>query len=208
VWTWVRLVWQELDDGAIISPTSSFAEGKACTMTTGPTNGMITPAYLQRMARYNRWQNENLYGCTERLPDAERKRERGAFFGSIQGTLCHLLVTDQMWLHRFQPDRFEMPAVASIAGTSTAIENWDALKAARVQWDATIISWCDAIDAAWLGGDVSYYSVSMGRDYVRPRGQLLMHLFNHQTHHRGQVHCMLTQAGIKPSDTDLPIMEA
>ncbi len=168
---------------------------------------MITTAYVQRMARYNRWQNENLYGAAARLPDSELKRERGAFFGSIQGTLCHLLITDQMWLHRFQPDRFEMPKVASIAGTTTAIANWGTLKAARAEWDTALISWCDALDGGWLDGDVSYYSVSMGRDYARPRGLLLTHLFNHQTHHRGQVHCMLTQSGIKPGDTDLPIME-
>jgi uncharacterized damage-inducible protein DinB len=168
---------------------------------------MITPAYVQCMARYNRWQNENLYGSAARLPDSERKRERGAFFGSMHGTLCHLLITDQMWLHRFQPDRFEMPKVNSIAESTTVIADWDALRAARMEWDTALVSWSDATDAAWLGGDVSYYSVSMGRDYVKPRGLLLAHLFNHQTHHRGQVHCMLTQSGIKPGDTDLPIME-
>jgi uncharacterized damage-inducible protein DinB len=168
---------------------------------------MITPAYVQRMARYNRWQNENLYGATARLPDSERSRERGAFFSSIQGTLSHLLLTDQMWMHRFQPDRFAMPKVASIAATATAMADWAALEVARKDLDGTLITWCDAVDAGWLEGEVTYYSVAMGRDYARPRGLLLTHLFNHQTHHRGQVHCMLTQAGIKPGDTDLPIME-
>jgi uncharacterized damage-inducible protein DinB len=176
-------------------------------MTEAMTVGMIRPAYIQRMARYNRWQNENLYGAAARLPDSERKRERGAFFGSIQGTLCHLLITDRMWLHRFQPDRFEMPKAGSMAETATVIADWDVLAAARTDCDAQLIGWCDAVDVGWLDGDVTYYSVSMARDYVKPRGLLLTHLFNHQTHHRGQVHCMLTQAGIKPSDTDLPIME-
>lgn len=168
---------------------------------------MITPAYVQRMARYNRWQNENLYGAAERLPDSERTRDLGAFFGSIQGTLSHLLMTDQMWLHRFQPDRFQMPKVASVAATATAVANWGALDVARKDLDKTLIEWCDAVDADWLDGDVAYHSVAMARDYTRPRGLLLTHLFNHQTHHRGQVHCMLTQSGIKPGDTDLPIMD-
>ncbi len=168
---------------------------------------MITPAYAQRMARYNHWQNDNLYRCADRLPETERRRDTGAFFGSVHGTLCHLLITDQMWLHRFQPDRFEMPKAGSIAETTTAVMDWDALKAARVEWDAMLTGWCDALDEVWLSGDVNYYSISAGRDYVRPRGLLLTHLFNHQTHHRGQVHCILTQAGIKPGDTDLPLLE-
>ena len=62
---------------------------------------MIDPAYVQRMARYNRWQNANLYGVADTLPDEERRRERGAFFGSIHKTLSHLLWGDQVWMSRF-----------------------------------------------------------------------------------------------------------
>ena len=62
---------------------------------------MIDPAYVQRMARYNRWQNENLYGVADRLSDEERRRERGAFFGSIHQTLSHLMWGDRIWMSRF-----------------------------------------------------------------------------------------------------------
>ena len=64
---------------------------------------MIDPAYVQRMARYNRWQNANLYGVADTLSDEERRRERGAFFGSIHKTLSHLLWADQIWMSRFTP---------------------------------------------------------------------------------------------------------
>ena len=65
---------------------------------------MIDTAYVQRMARYNRWQNRNLYGVADTLSDDERRRERGAFFGSIHKTLSHLLWADRIWMSRFTPD--------------------------------------------------------------------------------------------------------
>jgi uncharacterized damage-inducible protein DinB len=68
-----------------------------------------------------------------------------------------------------------------------------------------MIGWADTLDAAWLAGDLVYVSSAVG-ELTRPRWMLVTHMFNHQTHHRGQVHCMLTQAGGKPHDTDLPIM--
>ena len=61
---------------------------------------MIDPAYVKRMARYNRWQNQNLFGVADHLSDEERRRERGAFFGSIHKTLSHLMWADQLWMSR------------------------------------------------------------------------------------------------------------
>ena len=98
---------------------------------------MIDRAYVQRMARYNRWQNENLYGVADRLPVEERRRERGAFFGSIQGTLSHLLWGDQIWMSRFAgtpPPKGKRPA-----DSTAEREAWADLKEARSQFDATII---------------------------------------------------------------------
>jgi uncharacterized damage-inducible protein DinB len=141
---------------------------------------MIDRAYVQRMARYNRWQNENLYGVADRLPDEERRRERGAFFGSIHKTLSHLLWGDRIWMSR--------------------------LKIARVGFDRTILDWADTIDPSWLAADHVYYSGATEREVTKPRWVLVSHMFNHQTHHRGQVHCLLTQAGGRPHDTDLPFM--
>jgi uncharacterized damage-inducible protein DinB len=164
---------------------------------------MIDVAYVQRMARYNRWQNANLYGAADALPDEERRRERGAFFGSIHKTLSHLLWGDQIWMSRFSPD-VPKPQ-AGIPESVSLFPDWDGLKRERVAFDDTMIAWADTLDAPALAGDLTWYSGAAKRDLTRPRWILLTHLFNHQAHHRGQVHCMLTQAGAKPYVTDLPL---
>jgi uncharacterized damage-inducible protein DinB len=164
---------------------------------------MIDRAYVQRMARYNRWQNENLYGTADRLSDDERRCERGAFFGSIHKTLNHLLWGDHAWMARFTD--LPKPEVG-IPGSVAVHESWDELKAERAAFDQRILAWADKVDDNWLASDLTYFSGATGREWTRPRWMLVTHLFNHQTHHRGQVHCMLTQAGVKPSDTDLPFL--
>jgi uncharacterized damage-inducible protein DinB len=164
---------------------------------------MIDTAYVQRMARYNRWQNENLYGVADALSDDERRRERGAFFGSIQGTLSHLLWGDQMWMSRFAGT----PKPQGGIPTSAALyADWDKLKRERGAVDKAIITWAEGLEPEWLAGDLTWFSGAVNRELSRPVATLVMHFFNHQTHHRGQVHCMLTQAGGRPSDTDLMLM--
>jgi uncharacterized damage-inducible protein DinB len=164
---------------------------------------MIDRAYVQRMARYNRWQNENLYGVADTLGDAERRRERGAWFGSIHKTLNHLLWGDQIWMYRLagtpKPQGTIPESVALFA-------DWDSLKSERKSFDGTIVDWADAVSDSWLAGDMTYYSYATKSEWSRPHWMLVTHMFNHQTHHRGQVHCMLTQAGGRPSDTDLPFL--
>ena len=164
---------------------------------------MIDRAYVQRMARYNLWQNENLYGVADRLPTAERQRERGAFFGSIEKTLSHLLWGDQTWMSRFSD--VQRPPVG-IPGSVACYGDWESLKAERTRFDRTILDWADTVGARWLAEEQTYFSGAINRELTRPRWVLVTHMFNHQTHHRGQVHCMLTQAGGKPPDTDLPFM--
>ena len=164
---------------------------------------MIDGAYVQRMARYNRWQNTNLYGVADLLSDAERRRERGAFFGSIHKTLSHLMWGDLIWMSRLAGT--PKPA-GGIAESVTLYDDWPALKSERPRFDDVIVDWADKIDPAWLAGDFSYYSGAAKRELTKPCWLLVTHFFNHQTHHRGQVHCMLTQAGGKPHDTDLPLM--
>jgi uncharacterized damage-inducible protein DinB len=164
---------------------------------------MIDRAYVQRMARYNRWQNENVYGVADRLSDEERRRERGAFFGSIHKTLSHLLWADHIQMSRFA----NMPRPeAGIPESVSLFPDWDALKEERARFDGAIIGWADAVDPSWLAGDHTYYSGATKRELTKPCWVLVTHMFNHQTHHRGQVHCLLTQAGGQPSDTDLPFM--
>lgn len=165
---------------------------------------MITPAYVQTMAVYNRWQNRNLFGAADRLSDEERKALRGAFFGSIHATLNHLLWGDQIWMSRFAGT--PGPEAKSIALSVGQHEDWVELGRARAAFDETIIGWADRLDADWLSADLTYFSGAAGREITKPRALLVVHLFYHQTHHRGQVHCMLTQCGAKPGDTDLPFM--
>jgi uncharacterized damage-inducible protein DinB len=164
---------------------------------------MIDLPYVRRMARYNRWQNQNLYGVADTLPDDERRRERGAFFGSIHKTLSHLLWADRIWMSRFT----DLPApTAGIPQSVSLYPVWDVLKRDRGAFDTTIIEWADALDPQWLASDLTWFSGGAQREITKPNWLLVTHLFNHQTHHRGQVHCMLTQAGGRPHDTDLPLM--
>jgi uncharacterized damage-inducible protein DinB len=164
---------------------------------------MIDPAYVRRMARYNRWQNENLYGCADTLSDDERRRERGAFFGSIHKTLSHLLWGDQIWMSRFTN---APPPQGGIPESVSLFPDWGGLKRERTVFDETIIAWADGIDAAWLEPNLTWFSAGAKREITKPTWVLVTHMFNHQTHHRGQVHCLLTQAGGKPHSTDLPAM--
>jgi uncharacterized damage-inducible protein DinB len=164
---------------------------------------MIDPGYVQRLARYNRWQNENLYGVADTLSDAERRHERGAFFGSIHGTLSHLLWADRIWMSRFAGT--PRPA-GGIPESVSLYGDWSELKRERAAFDGVIVDWAERLDDDALAGDLTWFSGAIKAEVSRPKWLLLTHMFNHQTHHRGQVHCMLTQAGGKPGDTDLFIM--
>ena len=164
---------------------------------------MIGTGYVQRMARYNSWQNENLYSCADRLPDEARRQERGAFFGSIHATLNHLLWGDEIWMSRF----WGTPRPKAGIPESTSLRaDWDELKRDRVDFDKRIVAWADGLAESDIAGDLTYYSGAAKRDIAAPKWQLITHVFNHQTHHRGQVHCMLTQAGLRPGATDLPLL--
>ena len=145
---------------------------------------MITPAYAQRMALYNRCQNQNLYGGAERLPVSERTRQTGAFFGSIHGTLNHIIFADQSWMHRFDPAQ-PAPRAKSIAESAMAIPDWEELKRVRHALDATIIAGAGKLDPSRLAAEPNWNSGSMKRDLTTTKWIAVTHLFNHQTHHRG-----------------------
>jgi uncharacterized damage-inducible protein DinB len=162
---------------------------------------MITPDWARMMARYNRWQNENLYGAAATLDEAARQAQRGAFFGSIHGTLSHLVWADTVWLARLGGGEPPKVAIKDSTGFGGA---WDEMVARRAALDDRIDAFARDIDPAWLSGSLGWFSGAMGRQIDRPIAMLVVHMFNHQTHHRGQVHAMLTAAGAKPSDTDLP----
>ena len=167
---------------------------------------MITPNYAESLARYNRWQNENLYGASETRPDSERKRDAGAFFKSIHGTLAHILWGDMTWMKRFYPDG---PAAPPLPASHDFVEvwpDWSDLVQRRAQFDAAIIGWAATLSPEWLAKDLTWTNSTGTRTSTAPIGLLVAHFFNHQTHHRGQVHCLLTQAGRKPADTDLMLL--
>ena len=163
---------------------------------------MISRAYCVMMARYNAWQNHSLYQAAAGLDDAAREMDRGAFWGSIRKTLAHLAWGDQIWIARF--DGGPSPDVGGMEAFE--VYDWDTLWSLRPQLDARIASWAQFIEDGELDGDLTWYSGFLGHDMTRAKALCVVQLFNHQTHHRGQVHAMLTAAGAKPDDTDLQLM--
>lgn len=164
---------------------------------------LITPEYCLMMARYNAWQNAGLRKIVEAMPKAELDKDRGAFFGSIRGTLNHILWADQLWMSRLAGGVAPEAGIAESTELTPTIAAWGA---ERFRTDGRMTLWAEAVTAVELAGEYAYHSKVMGGEIRKPMGQLVAHLFNHQTHHRGQVHAMLTAAGKKPGDTDLAFL--
>lgn len=161
---------------------------------------MITPSYVCTMAAYNTEMNRRLYAAAARIPDAERRRDRGAFWRSIHGTLVHLLWGDRMWMARF--DGWQRPEVR-IEDSAGMVQDFDALAEERVKADAAIEDWAGRVSDDWLVQDLTWFSGAAQRQVRAPRALLVTHFFNHQTHHRGQAHAMITGCGEPTGDTDL-----
>jgi uncharacterized damage-inducible protein DinB len=160
---------------------------------------MISTAYARTMAAYNRWMNERLYETCAGLPDSERKLDRGAFFKSVHGTLNHLLYGDRAWMSRFlgRDLGWKGPADELYAG-------FEDLREARAELDRQIEEWAGRLQERWLTADFTYTSRIDGRTRTFPAWLLVTHMFNHQTHHRGQLTTLLSQLGLDPGVTDLP----
>lgn len=161
---------------------------------------MISVDHLRLMARYNTWQNASLYAAADTLDDAARRQERGAFWGSIHGTLNHILWADHIWMSRFSD--WPKPAVAQ-KQSPTFASDWSDLKLQRHEADRRIEAWTRGLNPTELEGDLVWFSGALGREATAPRWVCLTHFFDHQTHHRGQIHAQLTAVGAKPDDTDL-----
>lgn len=159
---------------------------------------MLSTAYVRTMAAYNRAMNARIYECCARLTDVERKRDTGAFFRSIHGTLNHLLVGDSVWMARFSGRSF---AIQSLDQELYA--DFDELRAQRIAMDAAIVDWSSQLDATTLSGVLAYVPIAGGKERSLPLAFALAHFINHQTHHRGQVTTLLSQYGIDPGVTDL-----
>ncbi len=154
-------------------------------------------AHFQMLARYNRLANARLYGACAGLREAELKRPRPAFFTSIHGTLNHILLGDRILLVRFEGG--EVPSTGLDA---ILYEDFAGLSAAREAEDVRIEAFAAGLAPEFLGGSIRYVN-NEGRRFDDPVHMLLTHLFNHQTHHRGQVTDLMMQTEIRPPVLDL-----
>ena len=160
---------------------------------------MSTPALYQAFARYNRAMNAAVYAVCADIPDADRKADRGAFFKSVHGTLNHLMFGDNAWMNRF--DGGSRPAPPP---SEHMFNDFDAMRAARVALDSEITAWTQTLTETWLAEEVEWAARTDNITRVQPRWLLVSHMFNHQTHHRGQLTTILTQMGYDVGVTDLP----
>ncbi len=168
--------------------------------------------HVRLMAEYNRWMNRRLYEAASAVPPAALLEDRRAFFGSILGTLNHVVVGDSIWLRRFDaPGHWErlreavdwLPRPRSLRDPLAT--DLPSLAALRARIDDLIVAWCDQLIFTDLDRVLVYRNVS-GEAFQRQVGPLLSHFFNHQTHHRGQATTLLFQAGVDPHETDLIAM--
>ena len=166
---------------------------------------MITTNYVRTMAAYNSEMNRRIFGGAAQLSDTQRREDVGLFFRSLHGTLNHLMWADRQWMSRF--DGWP-PNTVGIPQSPSLFMDFAALSEARIEADARIEAFARTIDAAWLAEELVWFSGAAGRQMRQPRTQLLVHLFNHQTHHRGQAHAALTRFGVDPGDTDLFLVVA
>ncbi len=155
-------------------------------------------SHFRMLGHYNAWANARLYDAASRLDETQYRADRGAFFKSVHGTLNHLLVTDRIWMKRFTgegdaPDRLD----------AILFEAFDALRAARAVEDARIVAYVDGLEDARIAGTISYRRVSGPEQFVQQLAPALAHWFNHQTHHRGQTHALLTGLGQPATELDL-----
>jgi uncharacterized damage-inducible protein DinB len=156
--------------------------------------------YLVLMSEYNAWMNAKLYDVCATLSDEERKRDRGAFFKSIHGTLQHLVWGDRAWLIRFL--KWDLPVGKP---DEQLFESFEELRAERVRLDGVIFDWVKNMPDAELEKQFPFKSVVYKKMMQMPMWLLLVQMFNHQTHHRGQLTTLLSQLGIDPGPTDIPV---
>lgn len=164
---------------------------------------MIEPGYVLAMAEYNAEMNRRVYDAAARLPEEERRADRGVFWTSIHGTLSHILWADEAWLSRFAG--WAGPA-GKHAESDRYVEDFAELRRRRDAFDADLVDWAGTLVPEDLAGDLVWRSAVLGGEITKPRALCVIHLFNHQTHHRGQVHALLTHAGEDTGATDLPFI--
>jgi len=153
--------------------------------------------YFRQLAQYNAWANWRVYEACAQLSDSERKAPRPCFFGSIHRTLNHILVGDRVWLSRLTAGERDIVSL-----DQELYSDFSELRAARIREDERLIGVLDRYDEAETAGFLSYNSMD-GAAHRVPMVQVLGHIFNHQTHHRGQVHALLSGTAAAPPSLDL-----
>jgi uncharacterized damage-inducible protein DinB len=164
---------------------------------------MTSPEWLAASARYNRWMNDKLYALAATLSDEVRKRDSGAFFRSIHGTFNHILLADRVWLARFKgvlaPDGFMAPGIRTLDQELYA--DFEQLRRERALTDDELSGWISELTQERLAAPLVF--MRRGHRLESPLWGLVAHVFNHQTHHRGQITTLFSQHGHDPGSTDL-----
>jgi uncharacterized damage-inducible protein DinB len=158
--------------------------------------------HFAMFARYNAWANARLYDAAAALNDAQYRADRGAFFKSMHGTLNHLLAADRIWMRRFTgegtaPDRLD----------AILYDDFKSLSSAREAEDQRAIAYIDRLDGTRLSAEIRYRRVSGPEEQAQPLAEALAHWFNHQTHHRGQAHAILTGLAGHAPELDLLLFQ-
>lgn len=144
-------------------------------------------AHWQMFAGYNAWANRRLYDAAAQLSDEDYRADRGAFFKSVHGTLNHLVVADRIWMSRFIGSSEPTPKLDAIL-----YDRFEDLRVAREAEDKRIVAFIDGLDEAMLARPFRYRAATTPAEFEQVLELALAHFFNHQTHHRGQVHGLLT----------------
>lgn len=187
------------------------ANHRKVSMTAQPFSRL---AHVRQMSAYNTWMNDKLYVAAASLPPADVVADRKAFFGSIQATLGHIAVADTIWLQRFATHPAHYASLQPLRGLpvqrdlgAQPFADLAALAAHRRSLDHMIEAWAAEVTETDLDHALEYVN-TRGDSFRKPYFFLVMHFFNHQTHHRGQVTTLLTQTGVDVGSTDLSTLIA
>lgn len=156
---------------------------------------------FQTYARYNQAMNTQIYAACSGLSDEQRRHDGGAWFKSIHGTLNHILLCDKLWLGRFGGAPFSVPAL-----DFELFETWAELRSERELFDEKLMAWIDGLEAARLGEELKFQPMSRPEPIAQPLWLCVAHLWNHQTHHRGQATMLMNALNADSGVTDLPVL--
>ncbi len=160
---------------------------------------MSLSAQYQAFAQYNQTMNQRIYDICSRIPDDERKQDRGAYFKSIHGTLDHIVLGDRAWMNRLAGKDYPLVKIGN-----ELFADFEEMTIARISLDADICRWAQRLNDDWLSTEMAWTASLDGVERIQPVWLLVSQIFNHQTHHRGQLSTLLNQAGHDVGITDLP----